>query len=1814
MNENDFLMDLRTVLSPTEAPVIVGALARAPFVWESLKSEGFVKKIADDAKGDLFFWSPAYISSLLIFGEDIHKLKMPFEKVPSQIVKSASSQFLNASEKNLLPETLSEAGLLAFGLMLKQIELNSWEKAIALVIHEKEIKEENGKYLLATLNCLWGFVPDRKTFINDFLKIKNIPSIEILLKAVLCQPLDANQQGILIAEIMRALPDAEQTEWLLKLENLDCLPVLQVVVNQLIEYQGLEISNENNHESFDLLTLNDLQKRIIQNQFKAKLFQLAGLSEQAKLYFEESESTIQYWKSRIELQSYLNINQQKPKLASKFVELAESAPDSYYIQLAALENLEKDEFDKFVNVLPAEKRNIYAKLLIAEKIFDNGEDIRARQIARQAFKDWQHDLIAGNEMQVALSKELQPGRVVNLLSKLDLREEAAQATKYFNAIHPLNQELLDVKDIVFLRNGLEKEALEASQINILLHPQERMAYQKLACNYEALNEWDMALVERKNVLALSEKPESDDLLKYADTACRVGKYAVAMDTCREIISENDDLGAAHAILGKALLATGAEEEGEAELIKATGLSPEYAPGWIYLANHYRAQGDFPKALEKLRASVLAAPDSAEANFALADACLQDSLSTEALPYLRKAAKLAPDEVGVAISLGETLRNLGHQPEAKKVVEQARTKWPLHPKLAYLHAQIQLAEENKEAAIVSMEIALRSKEQNPEWYYQYANVLMDNLENSFDLNPENKSFANLTKAQQALQKAISLDGNKFPYSLLLAEVLYQKSDFELAHSIYCNIMDDPAGYPSDMAWRVKAGFGMVKLAIGETASGLALLGEASQLKPDSAMVFRYLAEGYYSSRLEQDAFDAALKAKELAPDEISNLSWFANMAVKVNKNGEAIEALETSIQLDKTNFDLVLQLASLTLKNGEIEKTEELLQELLLMPDLSKEHYRKASIIYMRLQEVAHALDCLKHVAEPQEETDPVLFFELAYLSFAAEKFDQSLEYTRKALEVLSQNYMLHGLQGEILFKLGREQASLASLEQAVRLYDPQTDHENLFAKSELVPGKFLSDFGSLSKIYVRIANLNIKSGNWIAAMTAAERAYEAEPDNSAICYLTGYLYLQNLQFDMVRQLFESVSERATQSNSTDMADQNKTPGDYLAAFYAISAQAFMNADDEPSAEKALKKAFDVNQEMPIVKATAARFYALLGDIPLGQKYYSDILAHRESEAKNEIPSDDLLRIEIVDIKPLILEASVANYDWEKGRSIHNEYTNAADVTSLDTLQQIRGMVIAAEEQSKLSSLKVINHAPGEQAVRDENYREIKNLLNQLDQVSQSSINEIWKNRTEVVFKPGTDSIKGMAIVKLTGRSAAVLAMALRKINRLDAARQVANRFNDEPEAKFQLALTYQSSDPEKGLALMREISNRCPANPIYKAAMALLAEKAGEVLLAKNAIEEALMIWGNEPDWHAWAAEMDEKIGNMQSAENHWQNAYQLNSKNIDYGLKFGKTLLFNKKGLEAINILKEVESLTQDNPDVYYALTEGYRQVSDLDQALETAQKIIEIDQNNAKAYILCGEISLQMGQFEPALDYATKARRMDASCVETVLLESRILNKKGLKQEALQVLEKSLPLFETNEMLLLERTWLIRELQGGKAALPLAIELANSFQSDPEVLGLLALTQAESGDLIGAEKSAARSLKIEPNQPGLHLLLGRVHHSAGQLDNALQHLSEVVQLSPDNIEAYLEIGKVYQERREHLQALTTYKQAMNISPDDDRPFYYAGLALREIKDYTGSESMLRKASERNPKDTNIRRQLAAVIALNLVHGSQEARVHDNN
>ena len=103
----------------------------------------------------------------------------------------------------------------------------------------------------------------------------------------------------------------------------------------------------------------------------------------------------------------------------------------------------------------------------------------------------------------------------------------------------------------------------------------------------------------------------------------------------------------------------------------------------------------------------------------------------------------------------------------------------------------------------------------------------------------------------------------------------------------------------------------------------------------------------------------------------------------------------------------------------------------------------------------------------------------------------------------------------------------------------------------------------------------------------------------------------------------------------------------------------------------------------------------------------------------------------------------------------------------------------------------------------------------------------------------------------------------------------------------------------------------------------------------------------------------------------------------------------------------------------------------------------------------------------------------------------------------------------------------------------------------------------------------------------------------------------SQAIAQAPHGVDSYLELSQVYEKQRDFASALNTLNMAIELDPKNLQAVMAAANMMRSAKDYSKAESLLRRAAEIAPNDLKVRRQLGAVIALNLVESSQEASSH---
>jgi tetratricopeptide (TPR) repeat protein len=317
----------------------------------------------------------------------------------------------------------------------------------------------------------------------------------------------------------------------------------------------------------------------------------------------------------------------------------------------------------------------------------------------------------------------------------------------------------------------------------------------------------------------------------------------------------------------------------------------------------------------------------------------------------------------------------------------------------------------------------------------------------------------------------------------------------------------------------------------------------------------------------------------------------------------------------------------------------------------------------------------------------------------------------------------------------------------------------------------------------------------------------------------------------------------------------------------------------------------------------------------------------------------------------------------------------------------------------------------------------------------------------------------------------------------------------------------------------------------------------------------------------------------------------------------------------QALKSFENAISVDQTDVSALLCLASTQCLMNDLEKAESNARNALVLAPNQADIYQLLSEIAIKNNDFQGAYEYANKAILINPKDVQSTVMLAKSLSALGRHKEAIAKLNTVISNAPEAKWLHLERVNILQKMDGPRAALHELIALANSYRDDFKILNTLSKSYLEVGEAENAVSVAQQALKVctdktsHNEQANLHLMIGQILRQSGQLDQSIQHLTEAIQLAPDRLEPYLELGLARKERREYQQALQVFERATVIAPDDPRAPFQAGLALKESKDYKSSETMLRRAVSLAPNDLTIRRQLAAVVALNLVHNPRSGR-----
>jgi len=387
----------------------------------------------------------------------------------------------------------------------------------------------------------------------------------------------------------------------------------------------------------------------------------------------------------------------------------------------------------------------------------------------------------------------------------------------------------------------------------------------------------------------------------------------------------------------------------------------------------------------------------------------------------------------------------------------------------------------------------------------------------------------------------------------------------------------------------------------------------------------------------------------------------------------------------------------------------------------------------------------------------------------------------------------------------------------------------------------------------------------------------------------------------------------------------------------------------------------------------------------------------------------------------------------------------------------------------------------------------------------------------------------------------------------------------------------------------------------------LAIAQADQATEAEESLHRALSIWSDEPEWLALLAKFQMQQNKLSDAKDSLNQAIELEPNNSQYWQSLGKIKWLEKDFYAARIDYEKANTLEPNNTPVLEALADLNRQLGEYKKAIDYQKQLLTLDPDNLDALESLAELHFIIQDYDHAIDYANKVIDNSLKCeralkvkIETLIIRHSFDEAKKLAQDAM-IIAKDPIAFEIYRIRIEAR-------ENPATGLRMATSLAHEHPEYPNVLNLLAQYQILLDQSKNAEKTLLQSLKLDNKNAETLLALGALYRLYNQHETAQVYLNQAIEQNPSLIEAYLELGQSYEDQRLNDQALKTYNKAIEQVSKDPRAYVHAANAYKASRDFRSAELMLQKASQLAPTDQSIRRQLAAIVAQNLLNNLQEA------
>lgn len=1231
----------------------------------------------------------------------------------------------------------------------------------------------------------------------------------------------------------------------------------------------------------------------------------------------------------------------------------------------------------------------------------------------------------------------------------------------------------------------------------------------------------------------------------AECALRNGDDRLAETASSQLLTGTiEQKSCGHVLLGRIALQREQREEARIHFSKALELEPTNADAWLALADAKAMVGDREAAAKTLAAAVQEHPDQPALHMALAGHLRSQGRLTEALTELERTAALTGIQSNVLLEKGRILLELGRADEALHSLRQAWEKKPLSWQVR--HALALAYEQNDELAS-----AVKLIDQLPD--HASAEALMDAgriQAKAVQAQPAQGPLAALSQLEQAAAKGADP-----------ARILYWKGYaaeqaglFNQALQRYADGLDASS---DDRKAHLDAllGYGRAARQMERPSLALERLNAARDEYPTSTDLLKMLSSLYLAVGENEQALTAATQAVELSPNDKDLLRLLSTCAQANGKYELARESLLRLTSLYGDDPTAWLDLARLAFDGGQIEQARSALATAIIC-DRRNIDVLLAAADLAAAQQFSTTAQRILRSASAQAELDDE---QLRRLGFAAENladYDGAHRAWRQIVDRSPGDVLALDHCAQALWALHRRSAAIGLWQRALTLAP-----EN--AQLHRMIGRALLANGEADTALVHYADaLRFDPGNGELSLEAGLASLKHQDIDDALERLKTAVLLLPENVDASLGLAECLLSlnRYEEAHTTllDITLQGAAPSRAF-SMLAVTAAA---TQDFASAEAALDQAFaqPIKDDADAIWASQAAFHLTQWDRAI------DILDRRIRRTQS---SEMLAELGAAHLRLAVLR-------WLYASIAHSSTHAPALPEAKDYLNGIMEQIF--RRMREIDSPAV--------------------LIDTLSRWTALLLGDTAHDRTgaSIHYEFGYDLALARSIQHIRSGRPLDAITVLDNLGATDTSSGITQLIKGYAHAV--------SGDVEKAMFCYAQLADKPLQAPLASYLEALAYKTHGDDQASIAALNNALALWPDEDAWHYELAALYLETGRIDSALPHLQEAAELNPDNADYLHALARSLFQVGDLSSSAKRFNQVIALKPEAPQVWKEAAQTALAVGEYEHAETWFERACTLLPSDADCLVGTAQSLLKQGKTKKAQERADAAIRLDPSNPDALIAVGDIYSAMDKLPEALETYDRALSRAEDPVPIHAARGRLLMKLGSVDDAVQ---ELQGALKSFPEhELGWQTLAEIYETNhrYDEAADAATRLVNLAPHNASSHLLLGRICRKQGHLDRAMNELLMGEKIAPATPALAMELGQVFEERRENEQAARCYERASSLDPANPESFFRTGLLYKELKRYDDAVVQFKQAAELAPMDADIHHQLAAVHALQLVHG----------